>query len=71
MNEVGIDPGRLSAVGHGQFKPVDPNVDNNDPVNQAKNRRVEIKVNYELGKGDQAPADLKQLLDDVGLGTQN
>jgi len=71
VNEVGIDPGRLSAVGHGEFKPVDPNVDNNDPGNQAKNRRVEIKVNYELGKGDQAPADLKQLLDDVGLGTQN
>ena len=71
INEVGIDPSRLSAVGHGEFKPVDSTADNDDPENQAKNRRVEIKVNYKSGKGDQAPGELKQLLDEVGLGTQD
>ena len=71
INEVGIDPGRLSAVGHGEFKPVNANVDNNNPENQAKNRRVEIKVNYKLGKGDQALGELKQLLDEGDLGTQD
>ncbi len=71
INEVGIDPGRLSAVGHGEFKPVDPNADNDLPENRAKNRRVEIKVNYETDKDGQAPDDLMRLMDKIGLGTQD
>ena len=68
INEVGIDPSRLSAVGHGEFKPVDPSVDNDDPENQAKNRRVEIKVNYASGEGDQTAPEFMKLLDKAGPG---
>ena len=34
-----IDPGRLSAVGYGESRPIGPN---NSPASRAKNRRVEI-----------------------------
>ena len=35
----------VSIEGYGDTKPVDPNADNNSPVNRAKNRRVEIVLN--------------------------
>ena len=37
----GIDPGRLTAVGHGPDQPVAPN---DNEANRAKNRRVEMRV---------------------------
>jgi len=36
-----IDPGKLSAAGYGEYKPIVPN---NSPENRAKNRRVVIKL---------------------------
>jgi chemotaxis protein MotB len=38
-----IDPGRLSAVGYGEFRPVVPNTTSG---NRSKNRRIEIYIDY-------------------------
>lgn len=38
-----IEPQRLAAVGYGQYHPLVPN---NSPANRAKNRRVEIYIEY-------------------------
>ena len=38
---VNIDPSKLQATGHGEFKPIAPN---NTRSNMAKNRRVEVVV---------------------------
>jgi NitT/TauT family transport system substrate-binding protein len=40
VNKYSMDPNRIAADGLGWSRPADPN----DPENQAKNRRVEIKV---------------------------
>jgi outer membrane protein OmpA-like peptidoglycan-associated protein len=40
VNKFKMDPNRFNADGKGWSEPADPN----DPENQAKNRRVEIKV---------------------------
>ena len=40
VNKFKMDPNRFAAAGLGWDLPADPN----DPDNQAKNRRVEIKV---------------------------
>jgi NitT/TauT family transport system substrate-binding protein len=40
VNKYSMDPNRFAAAGLGWERPADPN----DPENQAKNRRVEIKV---------------------------
>lgn len=41
VNEIGLDPARLSAAGHSQYRPLVPNT---SPENRAMNRRVEIHV---------------------------
>ena len=38
--EYGLDPNQFAVDGVGWDRPADPN----DPLNQAKNRRVEVKV---------------------------
>lgn len=35
---------KITSVGYGQDRPVDPNADNNNASNRARNRRVEIKL---------------------------
>jgi chemotaxis protein MotB len=45
----GVDPKRFSASGYSQYKPI---ADNNTPEGRAKNRRVEIYIQYgEYGPG--------------------
>ena len=44
IDEGGIDPARISAVGKGEYFPVAPN---DTPENKAKNRRVEIYIRTE------------------------
>ncbi len=41
VNQVGIRPEKLSAVGYGEFRPMVPNT---TEINRAKNRRVDIVV---------------------------
>jgi len=41
VNEIGIDPTRLTAAGCGEYKPI---ADNSTAEGRSKNRRVEIKV---------------------------
>lgn len=41
IQEGGIDPGRLSAAGYGEYKPIAPN---DSKENRSKNRRVELLV---------------------------
>lgn len=60
VNEVGIVPERLSAIGYGQFRPLAPN---DSEGNRAKNRRVEIKIR---GEG----AEIRQLLEEAELGIE-
>ena len=64
-----VDPARLVASGYGEYRPVDPDADNNDTENRTKNRRVEIVVAAtpeeaaSLGEGVNeggAPADGQQ-----------
>ena len=43
MTQMGLDPSRLSALGHAQYNPITPNV---DEASRAKNRRVDIVVLY-------------------------
>ena len=70
VDEVGMDPGRLSAVGYGEYRPVDPAVDNDAEENRAINRRVEIKVRYTEGEEEIAPENVRQLLEEAELGVQ-
>ena len=65
--DSGIDPARLSAVGHGEYKPL---VDNDTPENRAKNRRVEIKVRPFQGEGAIDPETVRQLLEEANLGVE-
>lgn len=39
LEEEGVDPGRMSARGYGEFRPRVPNI---SPENRAENRRIEI-----------------------------
>jgi len=39
----GVDPGRLSAIGYGEFRPLVPN---SSPETRKKNRRIEIFIDY-------------------------
>lgn len=43
INNLRISPHRLLAIGHSEFKPL---VRNSSPQNRAKNRRVEIYIEY-------------------------
>jgi len=63
--EVGIAPERLSAIGHGEFKPLVPN---DTPVNRAKNRRVEIKVRH--AQGGFSAEQIRQVLQEKEVGIE-
>ncbi len=43
LEEQGVPPGQLAAVGHSQYVPLEPN---DSPVNRAKNRRVELYTTW-------------------------
>ncbi len=60
VDEGGMDPARLSAVGYGEFRPL---ADNDTLQNRARNRRVEIRVG-----GESAP--VRRLLRDAGIGVE-
>ncbi len=40
---TGIHPGHMSAVGYGEYRPLEPNT---SPENRSKNRRIQIFVDY-------------------------
>ena len=66
-NEVGIKPQRLSAVGHGQFKPL---VENDSPENRSQNRRVEIKIRFAENAEDVSTEDVEKFLQEADLGVR-
>lgn len=45
----GIDPSRLAALGYGEYKPIAPN---DNTLNRASNRRVNILIVFEEGSED-------------------
>ena len=65
--EVGIEPQRLSAVGHGQFKPL---VENDSPENRSQNRRVEIKIRFDENEEDVSKEDVEKFLQEADLGVR-
>lgn len=67
VNEVGIGPERLSAIGYGEFRPLVPN---DSPDGQAQNRRVEIKIRHEQGAEEATPESIRQQIEEAGLGVQ-
>ena len=59
INSGGLDPGRLSAVGYGEFRPI---ASNETPEGRARNRRVDIVLlNDELAASEPVSAVLRQL----------
>ncbi|MFH1570959.1 MAG: OmpA family protein, partial [Gemmatimonadota bacterium] len=68
-DQVGIARGRMSAIGYGEYRPVDPEADQDDPAVRSQNRRVEIRILYNKQAADEAPADsVRQLINEFGLG---
>ncbi len=65
--EVGIEPRRLSAVGHGQFKPL---VENDPPENRSQNRRVEIKIRFDEDEEDVSKEGVEKFLQEAELGVR-
>ena len=63
--EVGIAPERLTAIGHGEFKPLVPN---DTEENRAANRRVEIKIRHQQDSEDSSEELIKQLIEQADLG---
>ena len=63
--EVGIAPERLTAIGHGEFKPL---VSNDTEENRAANRRVEIKIRHQQDSEDSSEELIKQLIEEADLG---
>ena len=63
--EVGIAPERLTAIGHGEFKPLVPN---DTEENRAANRRVEIKIRHQQDSEDSSEELIKQLIEEADLG---
>jgi len=57
LQQTGIAPGRLSATGYGEFRPI---ADNGTPAGRAKNRRVEIFMKYDDRPEQGVPAVLPQ-----------
>ena len=41
VDELGIPPGQIAAIGYGEFRPL---VDNDTPENRDLNRRIEINL---------------------------
>ena len=60
-------PRRLSAVGHGQFKPL---VENDSPENRSQNRRVEIKIRFDENEEDVSKEDVEKFLQEADLGAR-
>ena len=55
LNEAGLDPSRLSAAGYGEYRPLEPNIDD---ASRARNRRVDILILYTASPDATAePAD--------------
>jgi len=50
MVDIGMDPGRMSALGNAQYSPLTPNVDD---ASRVKNRRVDVVVLYPADAGSQ------------------
>src|SRR5439155_16247167 len=48
LQDQGVDPGKLSAAGYGQFQPIGPN---DTPAHKSQNRRIEIV----LANGETSP----------------
>ena len=67
QNEVGMAAERMTAIGHGEFKPI---VDNETDENRALNRRVEIKVRHRKESEDSSPELVRQLLREADIGVE-
>lgn len=67
QNEVGIGAERMTAIGHGEFKPL---LDNDSEVNRAANRRVEIKVRHRQDSEESSPELVRQLLQEAQIGVE-
>ncbi|MCL2219367.1 MAG: flagellar motor protein MotB [Chitinispirillia bacterium] len=52
-NTGGVDPGRMSAIGYGEYRPIVPNT---TPENRKQNRRIEIYVDYVQKLGQETGA---------------
>jgi len=66
--QVGIDRSRMSAMGYGEYRPVDPLADNDSAEARALNRRVEIRILYSETEGEAQPDSVRALIDEYGLG---
>jgi len=67
-DDVGVARPRLSAIGFGEYHPLDPQADLNDPTVRAQNRRVEIRILYNKEAEEAEPDSVRQLIGEFGLG---
>ena len=65
--DIGIERKRLAAMGYGEFKPLDPDADNDSFKNRSLNRRVVIRVKHE-GEAKGNPDSVRALMGEAGLG---
>ena len=65
QNEVGIGAERMTAIGHGEFKPL---LNNDSEEHRAANRRVEIKVRHRQDTEESSPELVRQLLQEAQIG---
>lgn len=65
--DIGIERKRLAAMGYGEFKPLDPDADNDAFENRSLNRRVVIRVKYE-GEEQGNPDSVRALMGEADLG---
>ena len=65
--DVGIERKRMSAIGHGENRPLDEEADNDSYEVRATNRRVEIRVLYSEDGEQVVPDSVRQLIDAAGL----
>lgn len=64
QGEVGIGPDRLTAIGHGEFKPL---VENDSSENRSMNRRVEIHVPHVETESGSSQEEVKRLFRDAQI----
>ncbi len=67
QNEVGIGAERMTAIGHGEFKPL---LNNDSDEHRAANRRVEIKVRHRQDSEESSPELVRQLLQEAQIGVE-